>query len=251
MSLDYSRFGHVTQPDLGRIGSYMICEMKGRKKFHSPQPGPAITVSYQTGAGEHEVTERLAQILQRDEPGEAAPWAIYNGNLVEKTLEEHHLPKTMTKFIPEDRRFVIGDLTDELLGLHPPEWVMVPKIAETVLHLTDSGHAIFVGWGTNIITAHQPNVFHVRLVAPLASRIQRVAKAAKLSPQAAAKYVQNKDRGRRRFLKAYFHARHNDQMFHLIINTDLIPCAAAAQLIANQARSYFESGADGLHRGEQ
>ncbi len=249
MSLDYSDFGRATTPDLGRISSYVICQMKERKSFRPPQPGPAITLSYQTGSGEQEVAERLAQILQMDEPRRSVPWTVYDGNLVGKVLDEHHLPKALTKFILEDRRSVIGDMTDELLGLHPPEWVMVPKITETVLHLADAGHVILVGWGTSFITAHLPEVFHARLIAPLPSRIERVAKLKNLSPQAAARFIQNKDRGRRRYAQAYFHARRNDQLFHLIINTDRIPCPAAAQLIAEQARKYFQNGADGKHGG--
>lgn len=247
MSLDYSTFGHATTPDLGRVSSYVISQMKEGKIFRPPQPGLAITVSYQTGSGEHEVAEELARILQMDQPKKGVPWTIYDGNLVEKTLDEHHLPKTLMKFISEDRHSIVGDMTDELLGLHPPEWVMVPKIAETVLHLADAGQAIFVGWGTSFITAHLPNVFHARLIASWPSRIERVAKFKNLSRQAAARFVQNKDRGRRRYAQAYFHARRNDQLYHLIINTDLIPCPAAAQLIAEQAREYFQNGAGGNH----
>lgn len=247
MLSNYSSLGLTSSAGFNRINSFLISQAREWKQAPPPGPGPAITVSYQCGAGEHEVSEQLAQILRAEEPKRNVPWAIYDGNLVEKTLDEHHMPKRLAKFIPEDRRFVIGDMTDELLGLHPPEWVIVPKIAETVRHLADAGNVIFVGWGTSIITEHFPNVFHVRLVAALPSRIQRVAKSAELSPQAAAKYIQRKDRGRRRFLKAYFHACCNDQMFHLIINTDRIPCARAAELIAEQARKYFQVSASGTY----
>ena len=101
----------------------------------------------------------------------------------------------MAKFMPEDRRLFIEEEMHELLGLHPPAWVMVPYVAETVLHLADAGHVIMVGRGASFITARMTNVFHVRLIAPLPNRIERVRKVEKLSQKEAAKFIAAKDRG--------------------------------------------------------
>ncbi len=161
-----------------------------------PGPGTVVTVSYQTGAGEHEVAKRLAEILQSAEPKGAVPWTVFDRQLLEEVLKEHHhLPETMAKFMPEDRRLFIEEEMHELLGLHPPAWVMVPYVAETVLHLADAGHVIMVGRGASFITARMTNVFHVRLIAPLPNRIERVRKVEKLSQKEAAKFIAAKDRG--------------------------------------------------------
>lgn len=239
--------GFAPETGIDRINSYLISQMKEQRDLRPPQPGPAVTLSYQTGSGEHEVANRLAQILQTGSPRRVVPWTVYDGKLIERTLDEHHLPKTLQKFIPEDRRFMIEDMTDELLGLHPPEWSMVQKITETALHLANAGHVILVGWGTSFITAHMSNVFHARLIAPLSSRIERVGRVEKLSPQAAARFVRERDRGRRRYARAYFRATRNDQMYHLVVNTERIPCPAAARLIAEQAQEYFQNGAGAKH----
>ena len=203
-------------------------------------PGPAVTISYQTGSGAHEIAERLAGDLQETEPKGTVPWTVFDRRLVEKVLEDHELPKALAKFMPEDRRSFIQDVMEELVGLRPPSWVMVPKIAETVLHLADAGHVILVGRGANFITARIPNVFHVRLIASLPKRIERVQAINCMTPEEATKFVKDEDRSRSRYVKEHFHKSVDDDLFyHLILNTDRIPLADAAQLIGDGARRCF------------
>jgi cytidylate kinase len=234
--------------DVDRCRAYIYCQLEEQKRplphgGLSP-PGPAVTLSYLTGSGEHTVARRLAGILRAGEPDGAVPWTVFDRQLIEEVLKEHHLPRELARFMPEERRSYIRDTMEELLGLRPPSWVMVPQIAETVLHLADAGHVILVGRGANFITARMPNVFHVRLVASLPRRIARTQKLNCLTRTEAAAWVVRRDRGRGRYLKAHFHAHAgNDLHYHLVINTDRIPCAAAAKLIAKGARRCFQNTA--------
>jgi cytidylate kinase len=86
-------------------------------------------------------------------------------------------------------------------------------------------------------------VFHVRLVASLPSRIERVQKLENLSPKEAAKFIEKKDHGRGRYVKAYFHTHVDDDLnYHLVLNTDLMSTSDAAELIAEGARRCFRNG---------
>jgi cytidylate kinase len=88
-----------------------------------------------------------------------------------------------------------------------------------------------------------PNVFHVRLVASLPKRIERIQKTHELSPGVAAAFIEREDRGSRRYLKAYFHTRADDDlMYHMVINTDRVPYLDTARLIADGARRHFMNG---------
>jgi hypothetical protein len=235
------------EPGMGRCRSYLMAQTREqeRRQYHFPGPGPAITMAYLTGAGEHEIADRVAEILKADEPESPAPWTVFDRQLIEQVLKEHSLPKEMARYISEDRRSFIQEEIDELLGLHPPAWIMVPHIAETVLRLADMGRVILVGRGAPFILARMANVFHVRLVAPLASRIERVQRTENLPPKEAAKFVAKNDRGRNRYLRAYFRGKVDDALpFHLVINTDRIPCPVAAPLIASQARQFFQRTAN-------
>ena len=204
--------------------------------------GPALTISHQTGAGAHEIAERLAGLLQETEPEGAPMWTVFDRQLVEKALEEHHLPVNLAKRMPEDRRTYIDDVMDDLFGLRPPSWVLVPQIVETTLHLADAGRVILIGRGAAVVTARSPNVFHVRLIASLAKRIERVQEQRGLTAEAGAAFVRKEDRGRQRYVRSNFHTRLDDDLlYHLVLNTDRIPCPEAAALIAEAARRSFSS----------
>lgn len=236
----------LNQAELEAWRSYIVSQLEAERSTPPAggwQAGPAVTLSYQTGSGVHEIAERLAVVLQETEPKGPIPWTVFDRQLVEKVLEEHELPKALAKFMPEDRRTFIQDVMEELVGLRPPSWVMVPKIAETILHLADAGHVILVGRGANFITARMPNVFHVRLIASLPKRIERVQITNGLMPAEATKFVKDEDRNRSRYVREHFHKSVDDDLFyHLILNTDRIPLADAVQLIGDGARRCF-SGA--------
>ncbi len=241
MKTSYLNSPSLKQPELEPCRSYVLSYIEADRKSASTggrrQPGPAVTISYQTGSGAHDIAERLAGLLQQEEPRGTVPWTVFDRHLVEKVLEEHDLPKALAKHMPEDRRSFIQDVTEELVGLRPPSWVMVPKIAETVLHLATAGHVILVGRGANFITVHLPNVFHVRLIASVPKRIERVQKQNGLTPEEAARFLKDEDRSRNRYAREHFH-KSNDEApaYDLVVNTDRIAFSDAAHLIKDGAR---------------
>jgi hypothetical protein len=107
---------------VNKSGSFIASQMggtQGHAVAQSLPPAPGITISQQTGSGGHEIAERTAEILERMERNGKGQWKIYDRQLVEKVLEEHHLPKRIAKHMPEDRRSLVQDVTEELFGLHP------------------------------------------------------------------------------------------------------------------------------------
>ncbi len=235
-----------TKAALDKCHTYLVKQLEERKtplaRGRRRLPGPAVTISRQTGCGAHEVAELLAAELQAGGPTGVCAWTVFDRQLVEKVLEDHDLPRKLARYISEDRRSFLQDVTEELLGLRPPSWKLVPQTVETILHLVEMGQVIIVGRGANVITARTPNVFHVRLVAPLAQRVEYVQKADQLTARQAAELVAREDRGRARFVKAHFNARVDDDLlYHLVLNTGRLSYADAAALIADGARRHFQS----------
>jgi cytidylate kinase len=193
----------------------------------------AVTISRQAGSGGHAVAEKLAEYLQAQDPAAARPWAVFDRNLVEKVLEDHHLPARLAKFMPEDRISQISDTMDELFGLHPPSWVLVRKTAETILHLAELGRVILIGRGANFITRKVAHVFHVRLVGSMERRVKRLQEVGRVNAKEAMRVAVREDLARRRYLKQFFDKDIDDPLlYHLTINTDLISFDEAARTIA-------------------
>ena len=199
----------------------------------------AVTISRQAGCGALVVAEKLAALLQKTAAPGAPPWTVFDRNLMEKVLEDHHLPARLAQYLPEDRITQMQDIMDELFGLRPPSDTIVRQVTETVLRLAELGSVILIGRGGNIITARVPGVFHVRLVAPLERRIQHAHEFYHMDLKAAREFCEQTDLGRKRYLKKYFDADVADPLqYHLTVNTGLVSYDEAARLIAEATQAH-------------
>jgi cytidylate kinase len=224
-----------------RCLSFINCHLQSPKsRLRAPEDTPrfrAVTISRQAGSGGHSLAERLSELLPAQQPEDTSPWLILDRDLVEKVLEEHHLPCRLGRFMPEDRVSGISDTMDELFGLHPPSWILVRKTSETILHLAQLGHVILIGRAANVITQRLPHVFHVRVVSSLQKRGERLAKLNGLSQIAARRLAAQEDLARQRYVKQFFKKNIEDPLlYHLTINTDLLSIDAAARMIAREMR---------------
>jgi hypothetical protein len=181
----------------------------------------AVAISAQTGSGALEVAQGLAQYLQAHASATEPAWRVFGRSLMTKALEDHHLPTRLARFLREDAPNALDDMLDEMLGLHPPSWLLVQQAAETILNLVRAGNVILVGWGANAVAGKLPNVRHVRLVGSIERRIARIQAREKLSQSEALAFTQRSDRGRARYVKRYFHQEVAHELHYgLIINTD-------------------------------
>lgn len=203
----------------------------GRRATVAP---PAITISRECGSGALSIARITAEILEDHGRAAGLPaWTIFDRELVECVVTEHKLPTRAARYMPEDRMPELRTAFEELLGLHPSKVALLEFTNKTILRLARAGHAIIVGRGGNIVTAGLPNVIHLRLVAPLETRVHEMQKQLEVSKAAALDHVLKTDRARARYLKRYFKANIDDPPgYHLTINTGRMSFEAAAQLIA-------------------
>jgi hypothetical protein len=206
---------------------------KSEKLFKKSEVYPCITISRQTGAGSKPVCEKLVNIMDEYSEPEGVKWAFFDRNLIEKVLEDHHLPKQISDFMPEGKYKHLNAVVNELLGLKPAEWTLIHKTTDTILQLARMGNVVIVGRGANIITSKLKNTFHVRLIASLEKRVEHIKTIMNLSEEEALEYIKKEDEKRKKYLKSYFHANADDPLlYHMTVNTDLLTHKGAAYLIA-------------------
>jgi len=218
----------------GLIQGYI--EAQARRSPRRRKAGlPVITISRETGAGAVTIGELVAKRLNEQSKGtDTCPWTVFDRNLVKRVLEDHELPARIKEFMPEDTVFNLRDAVEELLGLHPANWTLVQHTTDTILRLAHLGNAIVVGRGANIITANMPTALHVRLVAPLETRIEHVARFYRMNVKEATQFVAKTDRARARYVKRHFNTRINDPLqYHLLINTGQVGFEETARIIAD------------------
>ncbi|MCF7674796.1 MAG: cytidylate kinase-like family protein [Akkermansiaceae bacterium] len=216
--------------------SFIRCDLESEPKrwFPHTKLAPAVTCSRQTGCDARAIAKELAGYLQSREPAGQCCWTVFDKALVEKVLEEHKLPKEVAKYMPEDRISAIQDAVEELLGLHPSSRTLLRQSNETILHLAEHGYGILIGRAGNVITRHLKNVFHVRLVAPIEWRVERIMARNHLDAKAARGFIHKSDLGRQRFLKDHFHADIDDcGQYNLVVNTGQLPDQVVARMIGD------------------
>jgi cytidylate kinase len=122
-----------------------------------------------------------------------------------------------------------------LLGIKPDEIQQQAylKAVETVIkNLVQQGNTIIVGRAGQAILQEHSNVFHLRVIAPLETRIQRIIDAHQISPQAAKAQIQDSDRFRAEYLQSFYHIRWDDPtLYHLVINTGQMDLKTSAEVV--------------------
>ncbi len=196
----------------------------------------AVTISRMAGCGAVHVAEKLASYLQLHAPAPGVKWTVFDRQLMAKVLEDHRLPRHLEKILPEDRASRVQFLLADIFKIHPSENTMLKLIAETILQLAELGNVIIVGRGANIVTAKLPHVLHVRLVAELDDRIERIARDDHKTLDEARRFVMDEDPARTRYIKSYLNADINDPLrYHMVINTSRIDYDSAARMIGDAA----------------
>jgi len=194
----------------------------------------AVTISRQAGCGAALVAEALANYLQKHLPRQGVDWTVFDRNLMEKVLEDHCLPTNLARVLAEDRVSEFEDVLAEMFDTRPQTRTTIKQTAETMLQLASCGNVILIGRAGNIVTASLPHVLHVRLVAPLEDRIERICYADHKSPAAARKFCLEEEAARTRYVRTYFKADINDPLqYHMVINTSRMGCENAGRLIGD------------------
>lgn len=193
---------------------------------------PCITISRETGAGAGFVSQHLISYLQAVTNDKSCEWTFFDKLLIEKILEDHNLPHQLSEFMKEDKYSSVSSIINELLGIHPSKWTLLHKTTETIIQLARMGNVVIVGRAASVITAKLPNTFHVRLVAPLENRVQKMIKQYSMSEKEAVEFIKREDNSRKNYVKSNFYKEiENPHLYHLVLNTGLITYEEAARLI--------------------
>jgi cytidylate kinase len=98
----------------------------------------------------------------------------------------------------------------------------------------DSGDVVIVGRGGQSILQDQPDVLHVRVVAPLGTRITRLQQREGWSVEQAEREINRQDRAASEYLGRFFGIQWDDPtLYHFMLNTGKVSLDGAAQIIVD------------------
>lgn len=127
-----------------------------------------------------------------------------------------------------------------LLGIEPDESqqkAYLEAVESVIKGFAQEGDVIIVGRAGQVILQNHPGVFHLRVVAPMETRIQRIVDAHGYTPEAAKAQIEDSDRFRAEYLQHLYNIQWDDPTFYqMIINTGHMEMDTAAEVVCTAVR---------------
>ena len=198
---------------------------------------PFVTISRQMGSMGEEIAYRASEILTEMSCGEH-PWIVVDKDLGERVIEDHHLPKQISRFFSGEQVLSLEEHLEGIFGISVPDTTMIEKMTRTVIQLARIGQVIFVGRAACAITSGFPRAAHFRVIGSFDRRVERIAESRQCSRHEAAAEVRRIDHQRDQFGSTYFRCNLDDaKHYDLILNTDRLSVEEGAFAIANLVSS--------------
>jgi hypothetical protein len=192
-----------------------------------------VTISREYGAGAGEFAALL---------GAALGWPVFD-----RVIGEHaaaRLGVTLDAVVPvEEREDSYMERLERAFSLGPPELIghaparswteeVYRAESEQIREIAKTPPAVIVGRGSQCLLRSRVDALHVRLYAPVADRVTRVAQRSGWPRERAEKMVASLDAARRRFLSAHFGCGDDmETLYGLTINTSVVSIDAAVGLV--------------------
>ena len=162
---------------------------------------PFVSISREFGCEALPLAQRLTEILnERCRP--SIPWVAYDRELLENVPEE--LRRDILDSLDTRQRDGMTELFDNVINSKVEHALVVRKLAEVIRTLALHGHAILVGRGSSLATQDLKNGLHVRLVAPRAWRVAKIAADRDIPYREAEKIVDDGEKQRNTYIETYF-----------------------------------------------
>ena len=185
--------------------------------------GPYVLISREKGAGGHMVAELV---------GAKLGWQVYDREIVEEIANTTHVRRELIESLDERDRGAMDGLLILLFSQGNSDAIRYEyQLRQVILALGHRGYVVIVGRGGHFILPSQCGL-STRLIAPLKTRIKRIAAEQKLACVVAQTEGERVDRDRTEYVHRHFHHEISDQLLQdLIINTEGMSIKATAETI--------------------
>jgi len=203
-----------------------------------------ITISRQYGAGGSAVARLVADALS---------WTLVDNEFIKQVAQRAGLPpeevanreERVLSFV-ERLSLMMASSAPELF---PPETgtaedrdeVMVVRMTERlVAELEDEGRAVLVGRAAPAVLGQECDAVHVKLVAPVAFRLEQACRRLSLDPKEAREVLKRTDKNRARYHREYYDRDWDDPAnYDMVLNTGRLQFDGAAAVIVARAREQW------------
>lgn len=197
-------------------------ERPGRGKLGRLYFGPYVLISREKGAGGHEVANLIAQRLG---------WQVFDRQIVDAIAKRTQMRQQLIESLDERTRGGLEEFLRHVLTREIGTTDYLIHLRQVLLTLGQQGDIVIVGRGAEYILPHQ-FALRTRMVAPFDVRVERIAKAEGLVPDAAHAVVGKVDQERMDFIRSHFQQDARDPLnYDLVVNTGALSVEGTAEIV--------------------
>lgn len=182
-----------------------------------------ITLSRQKGSNGYYIALKVAELLGYRSVGK--------DELLELAKEYGILPSQFDAIDERSPGFIVTNYQDEYIR----------AMNKIIRQIAQEDNVVIRGRGSEVLTQDFKNALHIRVVAPIELRIERIRNTYKTPYNEAANMVKTSDENRSQYNNVFYSVnRRRPFPYDLVINTKYIDVDSAAEYIAMIAKSLLE-----------
>lgn len=216
-------------------------EARIKNEPENKEPGPVITISREYGCPSKILAGILVEKLRLlDQETQSHPyrWKWIGRELLEESAKDLKVdPKDINHIFDYQERTIIDDIlaSSRKDGSYKSDHAIKKSIGKVIRAMGERGHIVIIGRAGVVLNRDIRKSMHVRLMAPLEWRIERIMQTENLTKDKALELITSKDSNRKRFLEYYLGKKFQLQIFDTVYNCAYLTLEEIADSIAFSA----------------
>ncbi len=186
------------------------------------ETGPYISISREFGCMANKIAEKLAMELTKREREsmKERKWRWINKSILEESSKALELSPSKIEYVFQSQS---KTMIDEIVSAMATRYYKSDKkirktIVDVIRVIAKTGHIIIVGRGGVAFAKNNPKSLHIKLIAPVDWRVERIAKNYKKTKKDALKYIKDIDLERKYLIDNFMGFETDNSIFDIVLN---------------------------------
>ncbi|RLD51587.1 MAG: hypothetical protein DRJ05_18250 [Bacteroidetes bacterium] len=184
------------------------------------ETGPYISISRDFGCMANKIAEKLARELSKRERESKKKWKWINKSILQESSKALELSPSKIEYVFQSQS---KTMIDEIVSAMSTRYYKSDKkirktIVDVIRAIAKTGYIIIVGRGGVAFAKDNPKSLHIKLVAPVEWRVDRIAKNYKKTKKDALKYIKDIDLERKYLIDNFMGFETDNTIFDIVLN---------------------------------
>ena len=186
------------------------------------ETGPYISLSRDFGCMANGIAQKLSKELNQKYKfaGIKKEWKWINKVILEESAKALQLSPTKIEYVFQSKR---KSMMDEIVGAmstryYKSDYQIRKTIRDVIRSIAKTGHVIIVGRGGVAFSGDNPLSLHIKLIAPIEWRVQKISENYHKTQTEALKYLLEIDQERKYLIDSFMGYDTDNSVFDVIFN---------------------------------